>query len=225
MPHPFNTFSIVARCPKTGLIGGAGASCYPGLGAFSPFIRAPYGVIASQGWVNPFLNQTIMTSLMNGATAEEALHGALMNDPGRDLRQVSVVGAQGDTAGFTGKKNDDIKLHLRGNGYVIAGNLLTGRDVLERLEEVFLETEGQELSHRLMAAMVAADQLGGDRRGKKAAVIRVEKVPGFPYIDFRIDDNPNAITELNKLYHNNADQLIADYDGWVEKVRHGQQGV
>ena len=224
MSHPFNTFSIIACDPETGLMGGAAASFYPGLGAFSPFVRIPYGVIASQGWVNPFLNEEIMSYLVRGYSAEEALHSALQADRGREWRQVSVVDASGATAAYTGSKNDDIKLHLRGNGYVIAGNLLTGEDVLKRLERVFLETRGQELSHRLMAAMVAADEIGGDRRGKKAAVIQVQKVVGFPYIDFRIDDDENAIVQLNKLYQKNADALIEDYDGWVERIRSGNQG-
>ena len=223
MPHPFNTFSIIACDPKTGLMGGAAASYYPGLGAFSPFARPPYGVIASQGWVNPFLNEEIMSRLIRGQSAEEALHSALQDDKGRDWRQVSVIDSNGRTAAFTGCRNDDIKYHLRGNGYVIAGNLLTGQDVLKRLEEKYLETAGQELSHRLMAALVAGDEVGGDRRGKKAAVIKVHKVVGFPYIDLRVDDDENAIVRLDEIYRKYADSLIADYDAWVHKVRTGDQ--
>lgn len=223
MTYPFNTFSIIACDPHTGLMGGAAASFYPGLGAFSPFVRLPYGVIASQGWVNPFLNEEIMSYLTRGYSAEEALHSALQGDPGREWRQVSVVDGNGSTAAFTGDKNDEIKLHLRGDGYVIAGNLLTGRNVLEHMEKVFLASKGQELSHRLMASLMAADETGGDRRGKKAAVIRVHKVVGFPYIDFRIDDDADAIARLNELYQKNAGALIEDYDNWVERVRSGNQ--
>lgn len=219
----FNTFSIIARCPETGCMGGAAASCFPGLGAFSPFIRLSHGVIASQGWVNPFLNEDVISRIIRGHTAEEALHGALQDDRGRDLRQISVVDYMGNTAAFTGEGNDPVRLHIRGAGYVIAGNLLTGSDVLYAMEDAFLHTPGA-LSDRLMRALAVGDSIGGDKRGKKAAVIRVDKVVGFPFIDFRMDDDDQAVQRLEALYLKNKDHIIETYDDWVEKVRQGQKG-
>ena len=112
-------------------------------------------------------------------------------------------------------------MHLRGNGYVIAGNLLTSKDVLYAAEEAFLKSEGEPLPDRLMKAMLAADAMGGDKRGKMAAVIRVEKIVGFPYIDFRIDDHPQAIHELNLLYEKHKQHIFDTYDEWVERVKKG----
>ncbi|MCB6610786.1 DUF1028 domain-containing protein [[Clostridium] symbiosum] len=217
----FNTYSIIARCETSGCIGGAAASYYPGLGAFSPYIRQNYGVIASQGWVNPFLNESVMRSIMKGADAEEALHKALLEDPGKDLRQISVVDCRGNSAAFTGEGNDPIRMHLRGKGYVIAGNLLTSKDVLYAAEEAFLKSEKEPLPDRIMKAMLAADAVGGDKRGKMAAVIRVEKIVGFPYIDFRIDDHPQAVHELNLLYEKHKQHIFDTYDEWVERVKKG----
>lgn len=219
----FNTYSIIAVCKETGCMGGAAASCFPGLGAFSPYIRLSHGVIASQGWVNPFLNEEIMNRLQRGIPAENALHQALLEDKGKELRQISVVDYMGRTAAFTGCENDPVKLHLRGEGYVIAGNILTGEDVLYEMERAFVETEGP-LADKLMNALIAADRCGGDRRGKQAAVIRVEKVKGFPYIDFRVDDDLEAVQSLNAIYQKNKGHIFDTYDQWVENVRKGIKG-
>lgn len=204
-------------------MGGAAASCFPGLGAFSPYIRLSRGVIASQGWVNPFLNEEVMGRIERGESAESALHQALQEDKGAQLRQISVVDYRGNTAAFTGKENDPIKLHVRGDGYVIAGNILTGEDVIYEMEKAFLHAQGP-LADRLMSAMLAADRCGGDRRGKQAAVIRVDKVQGFPYIDFRVDDDPDAVIKLNEIYEKNKQHIFDTYDEWVENVRQGVKG-
>ena len=218
-----NTYSIIAICRETGCMGGAAASCFPGLGAFSPYIRLSKGVITSQGWVNPFLNEEVMGRIERGESAEKALHQALKEDKGAELRQISVVDYKGNTAAFTGSENDPVKLHIRGDGYVIAGNILTGEDVVTEMEKAFLNTDGP-LADRLMNAMLAADRCGGDRRGKQAAVIRVEKVPGFPYIDFRVDDDPDAVNKLNAIYQKNKQHIFDTYDEWVENVRKGIKG-
>ena len=218
-----NTYSIIAVCKETGCMGGAAASCFPGLGAFSPYIRLSRGVIASQGWVNPFLNEEVMGRIERGESAESALHQALQEDKGAQLRQISVVDYKGNTAAFTGSENDPVKLHVRGDGYVIAGNILTGKDVIYEMEKGFLNSKGP-LADRLMSAMLAADRCGGDRSGKQAAVIRVDKVQGFPYIDFRVDDDPNAVMKLNEIYEKNKQHIFDTYDEWVENVRQGIKG-
>ena len=218
-----NTYSIIAVSKETGCMGGAAASRFPGLGAFSPFIRLSRGVIASQGWVNPFLCEEVMGRIERGETVENALHQALAEDKGKDLRQITVVDYRGKSAAFTGMGNDDVKLHLRGDGYAIAGNILTGEEVLYAMEEAFLSDNGP-LPDRLMAALLAADRVGGDRRGKQAAVIRVEKVEGFPYIDFRVDDDPEAVQRLHEIYEKNKTHIFETYDEWVENVRNGIKG-
>lgn len=218
-----NTYSIIAVCKETGCMGGAAASCFPGLGAFSPYIRLSRGVIASQGWVNPFLNEEVMGRIERGESAESALHQALKEDKGKALRQISVVDYKGNTAAYTGEENDPVKIHIRGDGYVIAGNILTGEDVVYEMEKAFLAAKGP-LSDKLMNALTAADRCGGDKRGKQAAVIRVDKVQGFPYIDFRVDDDPEAVTKLNEIYQKNKAHIIETYDGWVNNVRKGIKG-
>ena len=218
-----NTYSIIAVCKETGCMGGAAASCFPGLGAFSPYIRLSRGVIASQGWVNPFLNEEVMGRIERGESAESALHQALQEDKGAQLRQISVVDYKGNTAAFTGSENDPVKLHVRGDGYVIAGNILTGKDVIYEMEKAFLNSKGP-LADRLMSAMLAILEAIRDRRGKQAGGIRGGKVEGFPYIGFRVDDDPNAVMKLNEIYEKNKQHIFDTYDEWVENVRQGIKG-
>ena len=73
-------------------------------------------------------------------------------------------------------------------------------------------------------ALLAAGRVGGDRRGKQAAVIRVDKVQGFPYIDFRVDDDPQAVQALNRIYQKNKTHIFETYDEWVYNVRNGIKG-
>lgn len=95
-----NTYSIIAVCKETGCMGGAAASYFPGLGAFSPYIRLSHGVIASQGWVNPFLNEEVMGRIERGETAESALHQALQEDKGKEQMHSQIQ--QGDLPGWAG---------------------------------------------------------------------------------------------------------------------------
>lgn len=215
-----NTFSIIARCKETGNFGAAVASCFPGVGAHSPTIKANVGIIATQGWVNPYLGKEGMHLLENGKTANETLNRLLYEDPGRELRQIAIIDQFGNSAVYTGLENDDHKGHIIGDQYAVQGNLLTGRDVIEVMSESFENTEGL-LEERLMAALMAADAVGGDRRGKQSAVLRVEAISGFPYVDFRVDDHEEPIKELNRIYEKNRHVLISRYFEWVEAVKTG----
>ncbi|MDC3415827.1 DUF1028 domain-containing protein [Aquibacillus salsiterrae] len=214
------TFSIVARCKETGNFGAAVSSCFPAVGAYSPTIKPNIGIIASQGWVNPKLGPVGMTYLEKGKTANETLNTLLMKDPGRELRQLIVMDHFGNSAVYTGVENDDYKGHFVGDQYAVQGNLLTGEDVLTVMAETFEQTDGL-LEERLLAALVAADKVGGDKRGKQAALVKVVAEDGFPYVDFRVDDDDEPVQLLAKMYETNRNVLIDRYYEWVEAVKTG----
>lgn len=214
------TFSIVAKCKETGNFGAAVASCFPAVGAYSPMMKPNIGIIASQGWVNPKLCVTGMDYLERGETANETLNKLLMKDPGRELRQLIVMDHFGNSAVYTGVENDDYKGHFVGEDYAVQGNLLTGEDVLTTMAETFENTTGL-LEERLIAALVAADRIGGDKRGKQAALVRVVAENGFPYVDFRVDDDPEPVQRIQQIYQKNKTVLIDRYYEWVEAVKTG----
>ncbi|WP_044748526.1 DUF1028 domain-containing protein [Bacillus alveayuensis] len=215
-----NTFSILAKCKETGMFGAAVASNFPGLGAHSPYIEADAGIIQTQGWVNPSLGLKGIQLLRDGATSHEVMNELLFQDPGRELRQVAVMDRYGNCSVYTGSENDDIKGHIIGDQYCVLGNILANQHVLPSMETAFLETEGN-LAERLLASLLKGEEAGGDRRGKKAAVIKVEAIKGFPYVDFRVDDHPDPVKELTNIYYRNKGVLIDRYYEWVDSVQKG----
>lgn len=214
------TYSIIARCLETGHFGAAVSSCFPAVGAYSPSIKAKVGIIATQGWVNPQLGHFGMSYLENGKTANETLNTLLMRDPGRELRQLAVMDSFGNSAVYTGVENDEVKGHLIGEQFAVQGNLLTGMNVLTTIFETFEHSKGS-LSDRLLAALLAGDRIGGDKRGKQSAVIKVVAEDGFPFVDFRVDDDPEPVQLLNQIYQKNRGVLIDRYYEWIEAVKTG----
>ncbi len=212
-----NTFSIIARDPKTGAFGGASASFYPGLGAFTPFIKSGVAVIASQGFTNPLLPQDIADKLIEGKDPQTALLEVLSQDKAANLRQVSVIDKNGVAVAHTGQGNDPYFGHIIGQNYAIAGNILTSEKVLLDMESAFLSEKN--FSKALMKALLAGDYAGGDKRGKKAAVIKVHGENSFPFIDFRIDDSDNATKELYDIFSRNYDTIMENYIPWTEKIK------
>jgi uncharacterized Ntn-hydrolase superfamily protein len=214
------TFSIIARCKETGMFGAAVASKFPGLGAHSPFIEAGAGVVQTQGWVNPFLGPRGLEMLREGATAHEVMNELLFQDPGRELRQVAIMDRFGNCSVYSGSENDDVKGYQIGDQYCVMGNLLANNRVLKAMEEAYEGTEGA-LAERLLAALSKGDQEGGDLRGKQAAVIKVEAMKGYPYVDFRVDDHVEPVQELAQIYCRNKHILIDRYYEWVDSVQKG----
>lgn len=215
-----NTYSIIARCPDTGHFGAAIASCFPGVGAHSPHIQANVGIIVTQGWVNPLLGKQGIALLKSGKTANETLNRLLLNDPGRDLRQIAIIDHYGNCAPYTGIENDEYKGHLIGNQCSVQGNLLASPEVLKAMIETFENSTG-ELAERLLKALGAGDDHGGDKRGKQSAVVKVTAIDGFPFVDFRVDDHRDPVTELTRMYHDNKHILIDRYYEWVDSIKQG----
>src|SRR5215831_16485085 len=100
------TFSIVARCSQTGQLGVAVSTKVPAVGSLCPFVRAGVGAVATQAWVNPYLGPRILDALSAGASAKSALQDVLDGEVDRELRQVGVVDARGESAAFTGGATD-----------------------------------------------------------------------------------------------------------------------
>jgi uncharacterized Ntn-hydrolase superfamily protein len=196
----YNTFSITARCPRTGMLGIAVATKLPAVGALCPHVRAGVGAIASQSLVNPFLGLRGLELLDQGLQAETVLERVLADDAGRDLRQVAVVDRHGGAAVFTGAKCEGWHGHRTGSGYVAVGNFLAGEDVVASMADAFESSEQHVLPDRLVRALEAGQAAGGDKRGKQSAALRVDWREEYPYVDLRVDDAPDPVAELRRLY-------------------------
>jgi uncharacterized Ntn-hydrolase superfamily protein len=199
-----NTFSIVARDPATGAVGGAVSTARLSVGNRVLLVEFGVGAVASQANTNTMLAKDALERLRQGATAAEALDAALLVDEKREERQLSVMSSRGTQAAFTGAKPDEFKGHIVGKDVVVAGNILVGRETLEAMVTAFENTPGT-LADRIMTALEAGQKAGGDRRGKISAAIVVlnESPTNNSYarnIDLRIDSSKDPVGELRVLF-------------------------
>jgi uncharacterized Ntn-hydrolase superfamily protein len=198
------TFSIVARDPQNGDLGVAVASKFLAVGAVVPWARAGAGAIATQALANIAYGPDGLALLERGRSAQEVLDELLAADEQRDHRQVGVVDARGGSAAHTGKECLAWAGHLVGAGFTVQGNILAGAQVIQAMAAAFAQAPG-ELAERLLAALRAGDEAGGDRRGRQSAALYVARAGGSygglldRYIDLRVDDHTSPVPELARL--------------------------
>ncbi|MGC8874805.1 MAG: DUF1028 domain-containing protein [Chloroflexia bacterium] len=204
-PTP-STFSIVAFDPATGDLGVAVQSKFLAVGAYVPSARAGVGAIATQAYSNLSYGPRGLELLAQGLSAPEVVERLLADDPLREQRQLGIVDARGQAAAFTGKECFSWAGHLVGQGYCCQGNILVGEETVQAMAETFQRAQG-ELAERLLAALTAGQEAGGDRRGQQSAALLVVRASGGyggtsdRYIDLRVDDHPRPIEELRRLLH------------------------
>ena len=194
------TLSIAARCPRTGMLGVGTASRALAAGGIVPYCRAGVGAIASQGFPNPYLGMDGLILLEQGLTAERAMERIIESDQGRDLRQVAAVDRDGHTAAYTGARCIPWAGHAEGGGYVCLGDILTGEKVVKAMAFAFEASVDEELPERLLRALEAGQETGGDRRGRQSAGMRTVHTEDYPYCDLRVDDHPDPIAELRRVF-------------------------
>ncbi|MFT4084589.1 MAG: DUF1028 domain-containing protein [Nocardioides sp.] len=214
------TFSIVARAidPDTAepCWGVAVASKFLAVGAVVPAAVAGVGAVATQAEANVAYKGLALAHLDDGATAEVALQRLLEEDEGRDHRQVGVVDLDGRSASHTGAACLEWAGSAIGEGYAAQGNVLAGPEVLDAIEQTWRESDPAEpLAHRLLTALAAGDEAGGDSRGRQSAALLVVR-EGAGYggrddiaVDLRVDDHPEPIAELARLLELNELYLTA----------------
>ena len=199
-----STFSIVGVDRAAGEIGIAVASKFLSVGAVVPWVRAGVGAIATQAFANTRFGPEALAGLALGATAPEVARRLVSGDDERDDRQFGIVGVDGSSESFTGARCIDHASGIAGDGFAAQGNCLASAAVVAALAETFRETRGA-LCDRLLAALRAAQDAGGDKRGQQSAALFVEKpnggYAGFNdrYVDLRVDDASRPIDELARL--------------------------
>ncbi len=195
-----NTFSITARCARTGQLGVAAATGLPAVGMLCPFVRAGVGAVATQSFVNPYLGIWGLDLLAQGGDAGTVKELLLGRDPEPRKRQFTLVDRWGNSGAHTGEESDPWRGHLTGEDFAAAGNLLDGEEVLRSMVEIFRSTPGQPLVERLILALEAGQDAGGDRRGGRSAAVKVAYREDYPYLDLRVDQHPDPVSELRKTY-------------------------
>ena len=203
MPR-LSTFSIAAFDPDDGAWGVAVASKFPAVGAVVPWAKSGAGAVATQAMGNTSFGARGLEMMAAGRSAQETLDALLADDVGREHRQVGAVDAAGRAATFTGKECLAWAGGRTGEHFAIQGNILTGPEVVDAMAQAFRSDSG-DLADRLMAALLAGDRAGGDRRGRQSAALFVVKPQagygGFNdiWLDYRVDDDPDPVPRLVEL--------------------------
>jgi uncharacterized Ntn-hydrolase superfamily protein len=195
------TYSIVARDPATGELGVAVQSHWFAVGATVPWAEPAIGVVATQSFADPSYGPNALDLLREGASAREALNRLVREDSGAPVRQVTIVDAHGQVAAHTGRRCIKFASHETGRGFVCAANMMRAEGVPEAMARAFTTALG-ELPDRLMAALDAAEQLGGDLRGRQSAamiVVRASDEQWSRSIDLRVEDSAFPLVELRRL--------------------------
>jgi uncharacterized Ntn-hydrolase superfamily protein len=208
-----NTFSIAARCSRTGMLGVAVSTAVPAVGAVCPFIRPGVGAISTQSWVNPYLGIDGIRLLGEGLDAQAALDRLMADDPGRDVRQIGIVDAKGGSASWSGKDCTTWFGHRTGPDYAVQGNMLVGEPTILAMAEAFERGAGLMLAERLLAALEAGQAAGGDKRGRQSAAVKVYFKEEYPYVDLRADEHPQPVAELRRIFEVARHQLLPFVDG------------
>jgi uncharacterized Ntn-hydrolase superfamily protein len=197
------TFSIVARCPKTLALGVAVSTAVPAVGSVVPHVKVNVGAIATQAQTNVVYGTNGLLLIEKGEVPEKALKKLLAKDKDREKRQVTIMDVKGRKAAFTGKETEDWKGHLIGEDCIVAGNMLTGSNVVQAMCGSFKDEKGT-LAVRLLKALEAGQDAGGDRRGRLSAALLVADSRWIgssrPLLDLRVDAHSNPVTELRRVY-------------------------
>jgi len=183
------------------MLGVSVSTAIPAVGSRVPHVEAGVGAIATQAKSNILYGINGLKLLKTGLSPQVALETMLKEDPERESRQVIIIDKDGRTAAFSGKETIDWKGHLLGKDYAVAGNMLVGSQVIEAMAQTFESSEG-ELAERLIKALEAGQETGGDKRGRMSAALMVasQKRGTSPILNLRVDEHQNPVRELRKIF-------------------------
>jgi len=223
---PFaHTYSIVAFDPATGDMGVAVQSHWFSVGTIVSWGEAGVGVIATQSFVNASFGPRGLELLKQGKTPQEVVDELIKSDEGREFRQLAVLDTKGNAASFTGKNCIQPAGNIVGDGFSVQANLMSNDKVWPAMAEAFTNSTGP-LAERMLIALEAAENVGGDIRGKQSAALLVVrgkstgKIWEDKLVDLRVDDSPEPLVELRRLlkvhrayeHMNNGDLAIEKND-------------
>ncbi len=196
------TYSIVARCPRSGQFGVAVATYSPNVGTTVPLVVSGRGAIAYQCVTSPVHRAIAGRMLGEGASAAGTLAALAVQDPFWRMRQVTLVDMVGGVAGYTGETAPAHAGHKLGQGFAVAGNVLTAT-CLDETFAAFSATLESELSlaERLLRALEAGARSGGQPEGLTSAALLVHGAEPFPLLDIRVDVHDQPVIELRRVFN------------------------
>ena len=194
------TFSIVARCDRTGQLGVGITTYSPNVGARCPLVVPLRGAASVQSVANPLLVAICEDLISRGMPAEKVVLEVVASDPYPELRQVAVVDIYGRAYAVTGTGNADWAGHHVGEGFVCAGNVLAGPEVVAAMAVAYKVSADEPLAERLLRAVEAGRDAGGQPEGQNSSAMLVYDRYPFPIVDLRVELHDAPEAELRRLW-------------------------
>ncbi len=196
----FHTFTVLARCARTGRLGVGTATRSLAVGARVPHVRARLGAVAIMAIADARLGYMALRLLELGYKAPAVIDQLVAGDPYAEYRQLAVIDGDGFSAARTGKMNRDWAGHRARESYVVLRNYLTGEHILDAMERAFTASPADDLEERLMRAIEAGRDAGGQHGGQQSAALLVHDDQAFAHVDLRVDVHPEPIGELRRVF-------------------------
>lgn len=193
------TWSILVRDPATGALGAAVASRFFAVGGLCIHVEGGVAALATQALVNPMYAVHAMPRLRDGEGAQAVLRSLVEPDPLHAQRQFHILDARGEIAQHSGPDCITWAGHEAGQDISVAGNMLAGPQVVQATLEGYLAAKGS-MAERLLSAMEAGEAVGGDKRGKQSAGLKICIRDPYPDLDIRSDDHPDPLADLRRLH-------------------------
>jgi uncharacterized Ntn-hydrolase superfamily protein len=214
------TYTLVGRCARTGTLGIGIATYSLAVGGLCPVVVSGAGALASQAFVNPTLKSLGARLLRAGHPAPQVLELLRGADPQFEFRQVAVVDRRGDTAIHTGARCRAWAGDVSGPDFVACGNVLKDGGVAQAMADAFMASEPEPLAERLLRAIEAGRDAGGQVGGsghlpeRSAALLVHIPQEEHAWIDLRVDGHGDAVTELRRLYDEFAPYVAFHVQRW-----------
>jgi uncharacterized Ntn-hydrolase superfamily protein len=194
------TYSIAAKCPRTGMFGAAVTTSSIAVGARCVYARAGVGAVLTQHRTDPRLGPKGLELLTQGLEAKEVIRRLTEGAPGIGWRQLAVVDREGRTAVFHGDRISSVHSADEGPGYVAVGNIIRTKAVTRAMADAFAADPQLHLAERLVRSMEAGYAAGGEPKQVKSAALLVVERESFPLIDLRVDFDAQPLVQLRWLW-------------------------
>ena len=201
------TFSLLARCPRTGQVGAVAATSNIGVGARVMALAPRLGGVLTQHRTDPRLGPRGVALLASGCSAAETVAALVASTPDHGWRQLAVVDAAGRTAHFHGARVKPEHGAAHGEGCVAIGNILSSAEVPAAMVAAFAARPDLPLAERLLAGLAAGEAAGGEHGPVASAALKLYGEPDFPLADLRVDRAENPIAALESLWRDYAPSI------------------
>jgi uncharacterized Ntn-hydrolase superfamily protein len=194
------TYSIAAKCPRTGMFGVAITTSSIGVGARCAYARAGVGAVLTQHRTDPRLGPMGLELLAQGLPAKDVVQRLTRGVPGIGWRQLAVIDNDGRTAAYHGERITSVHSGDEGPGCIAIGNIVRTTGVTRAMVDAFGADPQLHLAERLVRSMEAGYAAGGEPKQVKSAALLVVERESFPLIDLRVDYDPQPLVQLRWLW-------------------------